>query len=77
MADLLEHVRDEQDRNVGGAPVPGEGWQGQVKLVDPAGEMLEHEWEGVATKLANCPDTELSAELTNIVTRYSIDTDVL
>ena len=45
--------------------------------MDPAGEMLEQEWEDVATKLANCPDTELSVELTNIVTRHSIDTDVL
>ena len=40
------------------------GHDNGVKLVDPAGEMLEQEWEGVATKLANCPDAELRAELT-------------
>ena len=36
------------------------GHDNGVKLVDPAGEMLEQEWEGVDTKLANCPDTKLS-----------------
>ena len=36
------------------------GHDNGVKLVDPAGEMLEQEWEGVAS----------------IVTRYSIDTSV-
>ena len=30
-----------------------------VKLVDPAGEMLELAWEELATQLANVPDTEL------------------
>jgi phosphoacetylglucosamine mutase len=30
-----------------------------VKLVDPAGEMLELDWEGLATQLANVPDHDL------------------
>ena len=30
-------------------PAPDNG----VKLVDPAGEMLEHKWEALATQIAN------------------------
>ena len=30
-------------------PAPDNG----VKLVDPAGEMLENSWESIATKVAN------------------------
>jgi phosphoacetylglucosamine mutase len=30
-----------------------------VKLVDPAGEMLELAWEELATQLANAPDLGL------------------
>ena len=44
-----------------------------VKLVDPAGEMLEAEWEAVATDLANCADEDVAAELDKIVARYSVD----
>ena len=44
-----------------------------VKLVDPAGEMLEAEWEAVATALANCEDKDVPAELQRIVVKYSID----
>ena len=47
-----------------------------VKLVDPAGEMLEQEWEGVATKLANCDDAQVQSELESIVTKYGIDLSV-
>jgi len=47
-----------------------------VKLVDPAGEMLEQEWEGVATKLANCDDDQIQSELDSIVTKYGIDLSV-
>merc|ERR1740129_2594833 len=44
-----------------------------VKLVDPAGEMLEAEWEAVATGLANCEDTEVPGELERIVVKFGID----
>ena len=44
-----------------------------VKLVDPAGEMLEAEWEAVATSLANCEDKEVPGELERIVVKYGID----
>ena len=43
-----------------------------VKLVDPAGEMLEQEWEAVATRLANCPDDQVTSELDQIVAKYNI-----
>jgi len=49
-------------------PAPDNG----VKLVDPAGEMLEQDWEAAATLLANCPDTELPKQLEEIVAKYSI-----
>ena len=44
-----------------------------VKLVAPAGEMLEAEWEAVATGLANCEDTEVPGELERIVAKFGID----
>ena len=44
-----------------------------VKLVDPAGEMLEAEWEAVATGLANCEDAEVPGELERIVAKFGID----
>jgi len=37
-----------------------------VKLVDPAGEMLEASWEPLATHLANAPDAEIPSQLENI-----------
>jgi len=43
-----------------------------IKLVDPLGEMLAQEWEGLATSLANCPDEKLPEELDRIVAKYSI-----
>jgi len=43
-----------------------------VKLVDPAGEMLEQSWEGAATNLANCQDQQLPQELDAIVAQFSI-----
>merc|ERR1712141_553512 len=36
-------------------PAPDNG----VKLVDPAGEMLENSWESIATKVANAEDKDL------------------
>jgi len=49
-------------------PAPDNG----VKLVDPAGEMLEQEWESAATTLANCTDADLPNQLEQIVAKYSI-----
>jgi phosphoacetylglucosamine mutase len=43
-----------------------------VKLVDPAGEMLEQAWEVAATALANCPDSELAAQLETTVKQHGI-----
>ena len=43
-----------------------------VKLVDPAGEMLEAAWEGVATQLANCDDAKLAEVLAGLVARLGI-----
>lgn len=46
-----------------------------VKLVDPAGEMLESSWEKIATDLANVPDTELIQCLKKIVNEQNINED--
>ena len=43
-----------------------------IKLVEPAGEMLEQSWESLATALANCPDSGLAEELEGIVERFSL-----
>jgi len=43
-----------------------------IKLVDPAGEMLEAAWESVATRLANCKDEDIPAQLDQIVVQFSI-----
>uniref|UniRef100_A0A336LW80 Phosphoacetylglucosamine mutase n=1 Tax=Culicoides sonorensis TaxID=179676 RepID=A0A336LW80_CULSO len=44
-----------------------------VKLVDPAGEMLEQGWEGIASKLANVPDDELQNEIETLIKEFNID----
>lgn len=45
-----------------------------VKLVDPAGEMLEQSWEAHATKLANCATTaDLIAAYESIATALRIN----
>lgn len=44
-----------------------------IKLVDPAGEMLEASWEMIATNLANVQDSELIPMLTHISTKENID----
>lgn len=44
-------------------PEPDNG----VKLVDPAGEMLEPSWEKLATRLANVSDNDLEAEVAKII----------
>ncbi|XP_063972227.1 phosphoacetylglucosamine mutase [Diachasmimorpha longicaudata] len=46
-----------------------------VKLVDPAGEMLESSWEEIATHLANVPDSELIITLKKIVKEQHINED--
>ena len=38
-----------------------------VKLVDPAGEMLEFSWESLATALANAADTDIPNQLDTII----------
>jgi len=43
-----------------------------VKLVDPAGEMLEFSWESLATGLANAADTDLPAQLDSIMAKCGI-----
>nr|CAD7410604.1 unnamed protein product [Timema cristinae] len=50
-------------------PEPDNG----VKLVDPHGEMLEHTWESLATRLANATDSELKNVLADIVKTEGID----
>ncbi|KAL0109949.1 hypothetical protein PUN28_013532 [Cardiocondyla obscurior] len=47
-----------------------------IKLVDPAGEMLEVSWETIATNLANVPDSELASMLIEISTKENIDLSV-
>ncbi|XP_012525464.1 phosphoacetylglucosamine mutase [Monomorium pharaonis] len=44
-----------------------------IKLVDPAGEMLEASWEKIATNLANVQDCDLISMLTHICTTENID----
>lgn len=50
-------------------PEPDNG----VKLVDPHGEMLEMEWEAVASRLANAPDTDFQEELAKVAKQAGID----
>nr|CAD7409967.1 unnamed protein product [Timema poppensis] len=50
-------------------PEPDNG----VKLVDPHGEMLEHTWESLATRLANATDSELKYVLADIMKTEGID----
>lgn len=44
-----------------------------VKLVDPAGEMLEASWEKIATNLANVADADVSSTIQNIIKIHEID----
>lgn len=43
-----------------------------VKLVDPAGEMLEFSWEALATNLANSADNDIPQQLDNIMSECGI-----
>ncbi|KAG7202201.1 hypothetical protein KM043_015877 [Ampulex compressa] len=47
-----------------------------VKLVDPAGEMLEASWETIATNLANVEDSNLVLTVQNIVQEQNIDMSI-
>lgn len=44
-----------------------------IKLVDPAGEMLEASWEKIATEIANVPDSELVQTLRRIAQEHGIE----
>jgi len=47
-----------------------------IKLVDPAGEMLEASWENIATNLANVQDNDLISMLIHISMEENIDLSV-
>ncbi|XP_040563395.1 phosphoacetylglucosamine mutase [Lepeophtheirus salmonis] len=47
-----------------------------VKLVDPDGAMLEQNWEGLATKLANANDSDIEEVLKSIIKEQGIDISV-
>lgn len=47
-----------------------------VKLIDPAGEMLEPAWEQVATNLANVNDSDLILTIQQIIKERNIDMSV-
>ncbi|CAA9998553.1 unnamed protein product [Nesidiocoris tenuis] len=50
-------------------PEPDNG----VKLIDPHGEMLEMEWEEIASRLANAPNPEFQGELAKVAMSNGID----
>ncbi|XP_012137659.2 phosphoglucomutase 3-like protein nst [Megachile rotundata] len=47
-----------------------------VKLIDPAGEMLEASWEQIATTLANVDDSELSSTVQKILQEQNVDMSI-
>lgn len=53
-------------------PEPDNG----IKLVDPAGEMLEASWETIATDLANAENSNLKEKLKHICTNENIDLSI-
>lgn len=48
-----------------------------IKLIDPAGEMLESSWETIATNLVNVPDNKLVSMLIHISTKEHINLSAL
>jgi phosphoacetylglucosamine mutase len=44
-----------------------------VKIIDPKGDMLEQEWESIATDLVNVADDELESEVAKIIAQQKID----
>lgn len=47
-----------------------------VKLIDPAGEMLEAAWEHIATNLANVDDSNLVSTIKHIIKEQNINMSV-
>ncbi|XP_033757116.1 phosphoacetylglucosamine mutase-like isoform X2 [Pecten maximus] len=47
-----------------------------IKLIDPAGEMLEATWESHATFLANVEDEDLASAIKTIVSKENVSMDV-
>ncbi|OWF42872.1 Phosphoacetylglucosamine mutase [Mizuhopecten yessoensis] len=47
-----------------------------IKLIDPAGEMLEVTWETHATYLANVEDEDITSAIKSIVTKENVPMDV-
>lgn len=52
-------------------PEPDNG----VKLVDPHGEMLEPDWEVIATELANVEDEQIESNIKKVIQQFKIDMD--
>lgn len=44
-----------------------------VKIIDPKGEMLQREWEDIATDLVNVSDDQLEFEVAKIIEQNKID----
>jgi phosphoacetylglucosamine mutase len=44
-----------------------------VKIIDPKGEMLNHEWENIATDLVNVADEHLESQVAQIIAQQKID----
>ncbi|OAD57515.1 Phosphoacetylglucosamine mutase [Eufriesea mexicana] len=47
-----------------------------VKLIDPAGEMLEAAWEHIATNLANVDDSNLVSTIKHIIKEQNVDMSI-
>lgn len=47
-----------------------------VKLIDPAGEMLEASWESIATKIANVEDSKLISTVQQTIKEQNIDMSI-
>ncbi|XP_054006175.1 phosphoacetylglucosamine mutase [Hylaeus anthracinus] len=88
-ADVLEHVlyrmgllavlRSKVKKAVIGLMITAShniGTDNGVKLVDPAGEMLEASWESIATSLANIEDSKLVSKIQQIIREQNIDMSI-
>jgi len=85
-ADLLDHVMyrmgllatirswAKDGQNIGVMITASHNPEGDngVKLVDPAGEMLEFSWEALATDLANAADNDIPAQIEGIISKCGI-----
>jgi len=86
-ADLLDHVMyrmgllavlrswAKQGQTIGVMITASHNPEGDngVKLVDPAGEMLQFSWEGLATDLANAEDKDIGQQLDTIINKCDIN----